>query len=190
MRFHRRQLLRTLSFAFGSSFVLSPGPTRHSGADGHTADDLFSRCGRWCFCQSPLHETSGVESPPWARSHSLRLRTSRSHARAMTREPKRIRFSLAHRSPGSSDTIWVRPIRRIRWPRLSTGSERTASNPRSRWRQRSAARRLAPLCRARRHRGRRCKARRMDGNATRFRRECRRIQRRDASVKGKRRISK
>ena len=44
---------------------------------------------------------------------------SQLEARALIREPKRICTSLGPRPPGSSDPIWAKPIRRIRWPRLS-----------------------------------------------------------------------
>ena len=40
MRFQRRQMLQTLSFAFGSSFILEREPTRLRCADSRTAEGL------------------------------------------------------------------------------------------------------------------------------------------------------
>src|ERR1022692_425857 len=64
MLFLRRQLVRTLSFAFGSSFIFGAEPTRHSGADSHTAKGLSSpcggRCSRWDRWYGALKESAQV----------------------------------------------------------------------------------------------------------------------------------
>lgn len=48
MRFQRRQLLRTLSFAFGSSFIWNRNQVGAVTQNSHTAKDLASACGGRC----------------------------------------------------------------------------------------------------------------------------------------------
>ena len=56
MHFQRRQLLRTLSFAFRVELHLGAEPTRHSRADSRAAKALSSpcgcRCSRWDRCRN------------------------------------------------------------------------------------------------------------------------------------------